>query len=337
MFKAALVGNGYIGGVHRNGYRILKEEGSDVTLVAVCDVRPEKLEDVDGARTYTNLDDLLENEKDLDFIDLAVPTYLHCELSIKCMEAGFNVMVEKPMALTEEECDRMLECAKKTGKKFMVAHCCRFAAPMEIFRRFIQEQKFGKPVSAFFTSTGGRPDWGFENWFRDAKLSGGCMLDLQAHNIDLINWYFGMPKYVSTVAIERHDGEGFESISANHIYGDGLYVHSWCDWGLDVNKHMFRSMRVNFENGYIFNERGGSRGNVLVAVDKEGNEIDLTGTVQMAGSTARNEIEYFTNCIKTKQIPRMNKPEESKKVITIMRAQEASAKMNGAPVEIKED
>lgn len=336
MFKAALVGNGYIGGVHRNGYRILKEEGSDITLVAVCDVREEKLEDVDGAKTYTNIDDLIANEKDLDLIDLAVPTYLHCELAIKCMEAGFNVMVEKPMALTEEECDKMLECAKRTGKKFMVAHCCRFAAPMEIFRRFIQEQKFGKPVSAFFTSTGARPDWGFENWFRDAKRSGGCMLDLQAHNIDLMNWYFGMPKYVSTVAIERHEGEGYESISANHIYENGLYVHSWCDWGFPVNYHAVRSMRVNFENGYIYNERASER-NTLVAVDNDGTVTDLTDTVVMNNSTARNEIEYFANCIKTNQIPRMNKPEESKKAVRIIRAQEASAKMNGAPVEIKED
>lgn len=335
MFKAALVGNGYIGGNHRNGYRILKGEGSDITLVAVCDVRPEKLEDVDGARTYTNIDDLIANEKDLDLIDLAVPTYLHCELAIKCMEAGFNVMVEKPMALTEEECDKMLECAKKTGKKLMVAHCCRFAAPMEIFRQFIQEQKFGKPLSAFFTSTGFRPDWGYENWFADAKLSGGCILDLQAHNIDLMNWYFGMPKYVSTVAIERHEGEGYESISANHIYENGLYVHSWCDWGVPANKHMFRGMRVNFENGYIFNERGAK--SELVAVDNEGNETDLTDMVKMPDSTARNEIEYFANCIKTNQIPRMNKPEESKKAVQIIRAQEASAKLNGAPVEIKED
>ena len=336
MFKAALVGNGYIGGVHRNGYRILKEECSDITLVAVCDVRPEKLEDVDGAKTYTSIDDLMANEKDLDLIDLAVPTYLHCELAIKCMEAGFNVMVEKPMALTEEECDKMLECAKKTGKKLMVAHCCRFAAPMEIFRQFIQEQKFGKPVSAFFTSTGTRPDWGFENWFRDAKLSGGCVLDLQAHNIDLINWYFGMPKYVSTVAIERHEGEGYESISANHIYENGLYVHSWCDWGFPVNHHVTRSMRVNFENGYIYNERASER-NTLVAVGNDGSVTDLTGTVVMNDSTARNEIEYFANCIKTNQIPRMNKPEESKKAVQIIRAQEASAKLNGAPVEIKED
>lgn len=336
MFKAALVGNGYIGGNHRNGYRILKGEGSDITLVAVCDVRPEKLEDVDGARTYTNIDDLIANEKDLDLIDLAVPTYLHCELAIKCMEAGFNVMVEKPMALTEEECDKMLECAKKTGKKFMVAHCCRFAAPMEIFRKFIQEQKFGKPVSAFFASTGARPDWGFENWFRDAKRSGGCILDLQAHNIDLMNWYFGMPKYVSTVAVERHEGEGYESISANHIYDNGLYVHSWCDWGFPVNYHEVRSMRVNFENGYIYNERGSER-NTLVAVSNDGTSTDLSDTVIMNDSTARNEIEYFANCIKTNQIPRMNKPEESKKAVQIIRAQEESAKLNGAPVEIKED
>ena len=56
--KAVLVGNGFIGANHRNGYRILKEEGSDITLEAICDIRPEKLVENDGARTYTDLDEM---------------------------------------------------------------------------------------------------------------------------------------------------------------------------------------------------------------------------------------------------------------------------------------
>lgn len=333
--KSLMVGNGFIGGVHREGYRLLKEEGSDVFLGAICDIRKEKLEENDGAEVFTDLDEMLKAHSDADFVDLCIPTSMHAEFSIKCMQAGFHVLCEKPMALTEEECDRMIECAGRTGKKLMVAHCCRFANDMQVTRQFILNRKFGNPVSAFFTSTGDRPDWGWDNWFLDKNRSGGCMLDLQAHNIDLINWYFGMPKEVSTVAVERHDGEGFESVSANHIYDNGLYVHSWCDWGLPVNKHLFRSMRINFEGGYLFNERGSRH--VLVAVDNKGKEYDLSDQGNLSSSTAHNEIEYFCNAIKTNQPVRMCKPEDSKKVVTIMRAQEASAQKNGMPIVIEED
>ena len=333
--KAIMIGNGFIGGAHRAGYRALKEEGSDIVLAAICDIRPERLEENDGARTYTDIDEMLKNESDADFIDICVPTYLHAEISIKCMKAGFNVMCEKPMAMNDEECDRMIACKNETGKMLMIAHCCRFASEMEIIRRFIVEGSFGRPLSAFFTATGGRPDWGWENWFRDKNKSGGATLDLQAHNIDLMNWYFGVPHTVSAVAVERHDGEGYESVSANHVYGDGLYVHSWCDWGLETNKHLFRSIRVNFENGYIYNERGAR--SELVAVDNLGNVTDLKGTIPSRGSTQHNEIEYFANCIKTGQIPRMCKPEDSKTAVTVINAQMTSAGNNGAPVIIEEE
>ncbi len=333
--KSVLVGNGFIGASHRAAYKTLKEENSDIVLQAICDIRPEKLQENDGVKTYTDLDEMLDNEKNIDFVDLCVPTFLHAELSIHCMERGFNVLCEKPMALTEEECDRMMECAQRTGKKLMIGQCCRFAADMQIARRFIMDQKFGKPISAFFTSTGARPYWGWNDWFLDKNLSGGCMLDLQAHNIDLINWYFGLPDKVSAVATERFEGEGFVSVSANHIYGDGLYVHSWSDWEIPRNNYLFRSMRINFEKGYLFNERGARH--VLVAVDNDGNETDLTDTIKLAPSTIRNEIEYFANAIKTNQPVRMNLPKESKKVIRIMRAQEQSALNNGMPVDVSED
>ncbi len=332
--NAVLVGNGFIGANHRAGYRFLKEEGSDIKLKAICDIRPEKLVENDGARTYTDLDEMLKNEKDIDFVDLAIPTFLHAELSIKCMEAGYNVLCEKPMALTTEECDRMIECSKRTGKKLMIGQCCRFASDLQIIKQFILDKKFGRPLSAFFTSTGGRPDWGWDDWFLDKNRSGGCMLDLQAHNIDLMNWYFGLPDKVTTTAVERHDGEGYEAISANHIYGDGLFVHSWCDWGLPVNKHLFRSVRINFEKGYLYNERGARH--ALVAVDFEGNETDLTDSIKMHSSTARNEIEYFANAIKTNQPVRMCLPEESKKAVAIINAQAESANNFGAPVTMEE-
>ena len=327
--KAAIIGNGGIAKEHRKGYSLLKEEGYDLELVAVCDVRKEMLTENDGARTYTDVDEMLKNEPDLDFVDICLPTYLHAEYSIKCMRAGLNVLCEKPMALTEEETQKMLECAKETGKKFMIAHSCRFGSYATVVHDFILEQKFGRPLNAMFTQIQSFPRNGYENWFADSDKSGGAMLDLQAHNIDLITWFFGMPKAVSTVASERSDFKGYSSISANFIFGDGLYAHTYCDWSVANEKYQGREFRINFENGYIY--QSGMK-KVLVAVDKDGNETDLKPFSTMSSSTKRNEIHYFAEAIKNKTLVRMCLPEESAKVVKIMRAQEKSANNDGMPV-----
>ena len=177
--KAAIIGNGFIGNAHRAAFTMFKEEGVDIELVAICDIRPEMLKKNTGERLYTSVDEMLEAEKELDFVCLCIPTYLHAEYSIKLMKAGLNVLCEKPMALTVEDCDRMIECSKETGKRLMIAQCSRFGKDMIIMKRFIEEGSFGKPVSAFFTAADGKPTWGFENWFADEKRSGGAMLDLQ--------------------------------------------------------------------------------------------------------------------------------------------------------------
>ena len=334
--KAIMIGNGFIGSAHRNAYSILKEEGSDVELVAICDIRPEKLEENNGAKTYTDVDTMLANEKDADYVDICLPTYLHAEYTVKCLEAGFNVMCEKPMALNREEADRMLDAAKRTGKKLMIGHCCRFAQDMQILRKHIMNQTLGKPLSAFFTSTGACPDWGFEDWFLSDERSGGSMLDLQAHNVDLINWYFGLPKSVSCVGKKYREGGGFDSISSNLLYDDGFFVHSWCDWNVPGNKHLFRSMRVNFENGYIFNERGVRH--ELVMVDTKGNVTDISNDIELPSKvTIRNEIEYFTNAIKTNQPVRMCLPEDSKKTVLVFKAQHESAMNDGKVVYLSEE
>ena len=333
--KALLIGNGFISEVHRNAYKMFKEEGKDIELVAICDVRPEMLEKNDGQRLYTDVDEMLEKEKDADFVDICVPTYLHAEMAIKCMKAGYHVLCEKPMSLTYDDCERMIACSKETGKRLMIAQCSRFGKDMMIMKDFIDEGSFGKPVSAFFVAADGQPTWGFENWFADGNKSGGCMLDLQAHTIDLINWYFGVPNQTSTVAKQCcEDFTGYGSISSNLMYKDGLFVHVWCDWGIPGNKHDSRMTRINFEKGYIVRKTGANA--ELSAVSYEdGSVIDLSGKRPAVKSGYKSEIEYFADCLASGAPFEHCPPEQSRNVVKVMRAQEKSADYGGAPMEIK--
>lgn len=333
--KAAIIGNGFIGNAHRAAFAMFKEEGVDIELVAICDIRPEMLKKNNGERLYTSVDEMLEAEKELDFVCLCIPTYLHAEYSIKLMRAGLNVLCEKPMALNAEDCDRMMACAKETGKRLMIAQCSRFGKDMIIMKKFIEEGSFGKPVSAFFTAADGKPTWGFENWFANKDLSGSCMLDLQAHTIDLINWYFGVPDATSTVAKQcAPDFTGYGSLSSNLIYDNGLFVHVWCDWGIPKNKHDHRYTRINFENGYII-RKVGAHAELSAVSYLDGSVTDLSDRYREVKSGYRDEIEYFANQLVSGEPFDHCPPEETKNVVTVMRAQEKSADGMGAPVRVE--
>ena len=160
------------------------------------------------------------------------------------------------------------------------------------------------------------------------------MLDLQAHTIDLINWYFGVPAMTSTVAKQCDpDYTGYGSVSSNLIYNDGLFVHVWCDWGVPHNKHDSRMTRINFEGGYIVRKIGENA--ALQAVSyADGTVTDLSDRYRTVKSSYRDEIEYFADCIVSGAPFDHCPPEETKNVITVMRAQERSADNNGSPIQI---
>ena len=155
MLKAAIIGFGGIAQAHKKGYDLLENEGK-VKLVAACDIRKEAFEKqieinlksdtpatANTFHQYTDLDEMLANES-IDFIDICVPTYLHAELAIKMLNKGYHVLSEKPMALSSEVCDTMLEAEKESGKHFMIAQCLRFFPEYEYLKTCIEENKYGK-------------------------------------------------------------------------------------------------------------------------------------------------------------------------------------------------
>ena len=93
MLKVGLVGVGGISGAHIPAW----EEMADAELVALCDIRPERMEKFTDKRCYTDFDEMLANEE-FDIIDICLPTYLHADFAVKAMEKGINVITEKPIS-----------------------------------------------------------------------------------------------------------------------------------------------------------------------------------------------------------------------------------------------
>lgn len=336
--KVALIGLGAIGKIHLENYVRLEEEGYSLKLTAICDVNIEALKnrlvegniassginvDLNNYNLYSDLDEMLSKEK-FDFVDITLPTFLHPDAAVKALDLGINVLCEKPMALNSIECERMVEAAHRNGKKLMVAQCMRFWPECEYLKQRIDNKQYGKVINAFFFRGGAAPKWTYQNWLFAREKSGGVIIDLHVHDIDLVNWLFGKPEGVSTIENIVTES-GLDVVSTNYIYNDGKVVNAQAEWVTDRIPFEM-GFKVNFEKAaFIF------RDNVLKVYSNDGE--NFTPDLDKNNGYYR-EIKYFANAVQNDTPINIAPCESTMQTIQIAETEAASAKQNGLFVEI---
>ena len=285
MLKYALIGFGGLGKLHLgNLLRLEQERPGEIKLCAICGTTKEAatgavqtnlgtvdMSNVDFSECgfYQDYKDMFAAEKP-DFVVTALPTAIHEEVAVYALEQGVHVFSEKPMALTVEGCDRMIETAKRMGKKLMIGQSLRFSPGYTQLREYIRSGVYGKVYRAEFSRYSAMPKWTWNNWILDPKQSGGCVLDMHIHDVDVINWLFGKPKAVSSVGTAQKCQ--LESVFTRYEYGDKV-VSSAADWSLpDKFPFTFRTM-VNFEKATVEL----TNGKMTVHTDAESFSPELSG------------------------------------------------------------
>ena len=341
MLKVGLVGVGFMGRGHLDNYLRLEAEGFPVKLTAICDIDPNKFKnifvkgnidvgtgtyDFSKYNLYTDLDEMLEREN-LDYVDIALPTYLHAEASVKALNKGLHVLCEKPMALTSAECQEMIDAAKKNNRKLMIGQCLRFWPAYEYLKETVESDRLGKVVCAYFFRGGAAPRWSYQNWLLTKEKSGGCLLDQHIHDVDTINWLFGKPEKVSTIARNIISGSGYDAVSTNYVYSDGKVVNAQDDWTLEGDFGFDMVFRVNFEKGNLVLEKGVLTENPN---DGKGFEPELSPDLGYY-----REIKYFANAVINDEPITVATPESTMETIEIAEAEYHSADQQGALVAVK--
>lgn len=219
MIRVAIVGLGGISAAHLKAYQTFPER---CKIVAMCDIVPEKA--VQRAKEFGIECDIVDdhhkllNRTDIDLVDVCTPPYVHAEISINCLNAGFNVVCEKPMAASLEECDRVLEAAKKSGKMFSSIAQNRFVTPIAAFKSVLDNGILGPMRHFDVRSYWWRGHCYYDMWWRGTweKEGGGCTLNHAVHHIDMLGWMLGLPEYVtSTLANTAHDNAEVEDLSVS--------------------------------------------------------------------------------------------------------------------------
>jgi predicted dehydrogenase len=340
MLKVGLIGLGFMGRGHLSNYKRLEAEGSPVKLVAVCDIDPAKLEgrdiitgnlgvgnacDLSGYAKYTDYNEMLAKEA-LDYVDIALPTYLHAQAAIAAMQAGCHVLSEKPMARTVEECEEMIEASRSTGKKLMTAQCLRFWPAYEFLKECVDDGRFGKVTSANFFRGGSTPQWSWEGWMLDEARSGGCLLDQHIHDVDMVNWLFGPPDAVSTCALNVVEGSGYDAVSTHYHYSDGKVVCAEDDWTINGEYGFDMQIRVNFRRGSVHFSKGALR---VCPADGAAFTPELCSD----DGYYRELNAFIRSILDGTEIERCT-PESTRDTIAIALAEVDSADRNGAVVKL---
>lgn len=197
--KMAIIGCGRISYKH---VEAIINNNASAELVAVCDIiegnaikrmtEYKKAFPQSKVGVYTDYKTMLEKEN-IDIISIATESGYHPDIAIYCMNNGKNIIVEKPMALSTSDADRMIECAKNNNVKLCVSHQNRFNAPIQKLRNAIEADRFGKLINGMASIRWTR-DMGYYTqapWRGTWELDGGTLMNQCIHDIDLLQWMMG--------------------------------------------------------------------------------------------------------------------------------------------------
>ncbi|MEG1979995.1 MAG: Gfo/Idh/MocA family oxidoreductase [Victivallaceae bacterium] len=226
--KFGIVGIGNMGSGHVISIGSMK----NAKLTAVCDINPAAFDRIDetvrkNLACFTNVDEFFA-KADIDGVIIAVPHYDHPDLAIKAMQAGKHVILEKPIAVHKAEAERLIAEARKYPnlQKSLMFNQRTIPAHKKI-KSLIDHGELGKIT---------RVNWTITDWFRsqhyydsgDWRASwrgegGGVLLNQCPHQLDLMQWFFGMPNKVRATAKfgKYHDIEVEDEVNAYLEYADG--------------------------------------------------------------------------------------------------------------------
>lgn len=225
QIKIAIIGPGAIARVQIEALKSFE----DCKIVAICGRSEERIDSVikdyelKDVKKFISIDDLMLY-KEIDCVSICLPPSLHCEVTLKALNAGFHVIVEKPMAMSVAECDEMINVAKENNKLLSVICQNRFKNAYQKLKIMLDEKALGKINHIKVDSLW----WRGENYYDLAwrgtwkTEGGGCLLSHGVHQLDLLLWLIGRPDKViaSFNNLAHSNSECEDMVNATLLYND---------------------------------------------------------------------------------------------------------------------
>lgn len=195
--KYALIGCGRIATNH-----ITAVKNNGLELVAVCDVKPEAMESLlakhglEGDSSIARYDDhrrLLAEHPELELVAIATESGEHARIALDCIDAGVNVIIEKPIAMSMGDADEIIRRSREKGVKVSACHQNRFNVAVQRTRKALEAGRFGRLShgSIHVRWNRNRAYYDQAPWRGTWAQDGGCLMNQCIHGIDLLRWMMG--------------------------------------------------------------------------------------------------------------------------------------------------
>lgn len=260
-----VVGLGYMGKTHLEAYATM----SNVGIVGIVDASIEigrPLAETYHCKAFTKLSEALEQtsrDGKVDFVDICLPSPLHKDSAFLAMDHGLDVIIEKPLSVSLEDAQAILMKLRQTGRRVMVAHVCRFMGQYEYAKKTVESGRLGAPLFLGTWRQSELPGWSKDNWLHDRKQSGGTIMDLTIHDIDISNWLLGKPISFGATEVAhpkvsgcshvvsslRYEGGAIASIEGGHLMPPGYPFLS--GYRLVLEKGVIEWNTINTKPGMV--------------------------------------------------------------------------------------
>ncbi len=220
--RAVVLGYGFIGDMHARAAAAI----ADVEVVGVAGHRLDRASEFASrhgiGRVTTDWASLCA-EPDIDLVIVGTPNALHAEQAIHALDHAKHVLVEKPMATTVDDADRMIAAADRAQRTLAVGHMWRYHQAVISLRDRIAAGRFGEIVRTH--GWGVHAGWGPSGWFTDPALAGGgALIDMGIHAIDTARFLLGDPtpdRVSASIGVGRYGDDDVDD--------DGIVIIDWAN------------------------------------------------------------------------------------------------------------
>ena len=311
--KVGIIGSGFEADIHAASFQMVPDAAEVVAIASPTPGNAQKLADRYGIpRVFTDYRQMLA-ENDIEMVTITAPNYLHAQMTVDIANAGKHVVCEKPLCMTLEEADLMIDMCRRKGVLLMYAEELFFTPKYVKARGMADQGAFGKVYQVKQAEKHFGPH---ADWFWDVEESGGgVFMDMGCHGIAFCYWFLGRPKIKSVycqmathVHGDKTKGED-DSICVLEFAGGavGLVENSWARRGgmedrIEVfgeggvtyaNLHMGNALPTYSEYGYGY------------AVEKAPTTKGWTWPVfeELWNYGFPQEMRHFARCVRGKEAP----------------------------------
>lgn len=332
--KVAILGGGFIADIHLESYHRFIPEAEVVAIYARNAAKAKAMAEKHHiAQWYDNIDTLLA-ESGCEVVDICLPNYLHAEATLKAAAAGKHIIIEKPLAVTLEEADAMIDACKRANVKLMYAEELCFAPKYERVRHLVKEGAVG---DIFMLKQSEKHSGPHTDWFYNIQYSGGgVLMDMGCH---AFGWFFWMLNNAKVKSVQasmntvlhkgRTKGEDNSVVIVEFENGvTGVAENSWAKHGgMDDRSEVYGTGGVVYADLFIGNSAlTYSKNGYGYAMEKADTTAGWSFTVfeEVFNQGYPHELKHFISCVRENKPPLVT-GELGRAVLEVIYAAYASA------------